>query len=240
MTETLGNVIAQWTRLGAAFDAQPASESPDLEVLLLETARLASRDERVFVIVATWLCKYGHLVAKHRLKRLVAVELEGRYKPVLGLLLDTVRQTSRTKHFNEVISVCVPAPEAAPLFDIERKHEGLRRLAERHASPISKRWNLWARSLQPKNDALRPTRWIIRDNPEYRTRADFNGDLRSSIIAALRHDPDAGASERSLARACGATRAAVRDSLARLERAGRVERRYVGKRRSISLATAAD
>jgi hypothetical protein len=240
MTETLDNVIAQWTRLGAAFDAQPASESPDLEVLLLETARLASQDERVFVIAATWLCKYGHLVAKHRLKRLVAVELEGRYKPVLGLLLDAVRQASGTAHFNAVIGECVPAPEAAPLFDIERKHEGLRHSAERHASPISRRWNLWTRSLRPKDDALRPTRWIIRNNPEYRTRADFNGDLRSSIIAALRREPVAGASERSLARACGATRPAVRSSLVMLERAGRVERRYVGKRRSIVLVATPD
>ena len=205
MTQTLDHVIAQWARLGAAFNTQPAARSVDLELLLLNTARFASQDERVFVIVATWLCKYGHLVAKHRLRRLATVELEEQHKPVLGLLLDTVRQQTGIAHFNDVIGECLPATEAAPLFEIERRHERLHRLAERHASPISKRWNLWARTLKPKDEALRPTRWIIENNPGYQCRADFKGDLRSSIIAALHHEPEAGESEMSLARSTGAT-----------------------------------
>ncbi len=235
MTQALDHVISQWARLGVAFNTQPSAESADLELLLLETARVASQDERVFVTVATWLCRYGHLVARHRLKRLVTVELEEQYKPVLGVLLDTVRQQTETAHFNDVIGECSPAPEPAPLFEIERKHDKLHRLAERHASPISKRWNLWARTLHPKDSALRPTRWIMENNPGYQSRADFKGDLRSSIIAALRHRPEAGEGETSLARSCGATRAAVRNSLTSLERAGRVEREYVGNRRKISL-----
>jgi DNA-binding transcriptional ArsR family regulator len=234
----LDHVIAQWARLGAAFNTKPAAESPDLELLLLETARLAPQDERVFVVVATWLCRYGRLVAKHRLKQLAAVELESQYRPVLGLLLDTVRQETGTAHFNGVIGECPPAAEAAPLFEIERKDERLHRLAERHASLISKRWNLWARTLQPKDDALRPTRWIMENNPEYRSRADLNGDLRASILAVLHDEPQAGASELSLARWCGATRSAVRNALDSLERAGRIDRRYVGRRRRISLTRA--
>ena len=218
MTQTLDHVIAQWARLGVAFNTQPSAKSADLELLVLETARVASQDERIFVIVATWLCKYGHLVAKHRLKRLVIVELEEQYKPVLGVLLDTVRQQTRTAHFNDVIGECYPATESAPLFEIERKHKKLHRLAERHASPISKRWNLWTRTLHPKDDALRPARWIIENNPGYQSRADLKGDLRSSIIAALRHRPEAGECEASLARSCGATRSAVHSSLNSLER----------------------
>ena len=76
MNQTLDQLIAQWARLAAAFNTRPAARSVDLELLLLETARFASQDERVFVIVATWLCKYGHLVAKHRLRRLVTADLE--------------------------------------------------------------------------------------------------------------------------------------------------------------------
>lgn len=239
MTQNLHNTIARWTRLGAAFNARPARERVDLELLVLDTARVASQDERLFVIAATWLFAYGRLVAKHRLRRLVIAELEGRYKPVLGLLLDTVRQATGIAHFNDVIDECFPATESGPLFEIERKHGRLRRLAERHASPISKRWNLWARPLKPKDDALRPTRWIIGRNPELEVRADLKGDLRSSIIAALRHDPAAGKSELSLARSCGASRAALRNSLENLERAGRVNRKFVGKCRTIRLAKTA-
>lgn len=236
MSQPLDQLIAQWARLGAAFNTQPAAESPDLEMLLLETARLASQDERVFAIVATWLCEYGDLVARHRLKRLVVVDLEAQYKPVLGLLLDSVKHETGTAHFNDVIGDCIPATEAAPFFEIERKDERLHRLAERHASPLSKHWKLWARALQLKNDALRSSRWIIENNAGFRGRADLKGDLRASIIAVLRNDPRAGDSELSLARSCGATRAALRSSLDSLERSGRIVREYIGKRRRVSLA----
>lgn len=236
MTQTLDHVVARWARLGAAFNTRPSGGGVDLELLLLETARCASQDERVFAIVATWLCNYGDLVAKHRLKRLVIDELEDQYEPVLGLLLDTVRQQTRTTHFNDVISECHPAIQSAPLFEIERKHRNLARLAERHASPVSRHWNLWARPLHPRDDALRPTRWILKNNPGYQTRADFKGDLRASILAALQHEPEAGESEASLARSCGATRSAIRSSLRSLERAGRVNREYRGKRHKTLLA----
>ena len=235
MTDTLHHLIAQWTRLGAAFGARPAKESPDLERLLLNTARLAPQNARVFILAATWLCKYGDLVARHRLKRLVADELDPEYRPVLGLLLAIVRQETRTTHFNAVILECSPADEPKPLFEIERRNDKLRRLAERHASPISREWNLWTRSFGPKEEALRPVRWILKRNPGYRSRADLKGGLRASIVATLAEDPRAGESELRLARECGATRAAVRDSLDDLETAGRVKRSRVGKRRAVSL-----
>jgi len=232
---TLDHLIAQWTRLGVAFSAPSAKESPDLERLLLNTARRAPQNARVFILAVTWLCRYGDLVARHRLKRLVADELELEYRPVLGMLLATVREETGTAHFNAVIRDCPPADEAAPLFEIERKNEKLRRLAERHAAPISRQWNLWARAFRPKDEALRPVRWILERNPGYRIRADLKGDLRASIIAALADDPRAGESEVRLSRCCGATRSAVRDSLDDLETAGRIKRSHVGRRRRISL-----
>jgi hypothetical protein len=55
-------------------------------------------------------------------------------------------------------------------------------------------------------------------------RADFKGDLRASILAELDANPDSGASESALARACGATRAATIDAVGKLELSGRVSR----------------
>jgi len=239
VTHKLDHLIAQWTRLGAAFDTQPADESPDLERLLLQTARLTPQSERVFVIAATWLGKYGCLIARHRLKRLLVDELEPQHRPVLGLLLDTAREETGTAHFNGVIRSCSPAAEAGPLFEIEREDARLCGLAKRHASPISRRWNLWARPFQAKDDALRPARWIIERNAACRSRADFKGDLRASIMAALGNDPRAGESELSLARSCGATRSAVRQSLEDLERAGRIVREYEGRKHKSSLVPSA-
>ena len=235
MTDTLDHLIAKWTRLGAGFRARPARQSPDLERLLLNTARLASQNARLFILAATWLCRYADLVARHRLKRLVADELEPEHRPVLGLLLATVREETGTTHFNSVIRECSPAQEPRPLFEIERRNDKLRRLAKRHASPISREWNLWTRAFGPKIGALRPVRWVLKRNPGYRSRADLKGDLRASIIATLAEDPRAGESELRLTRECGATRSAVRDSLDDLETAGRVTRTRVGKRRQVSL-----
>lgn len=63
-----------------------------------------------------------------------------------------------------------------------------------------------------------------RGNRSFISRADFRGDLRSSILASLRHDDDAGESELRLARSSGGSRAQVRNSLDNLELTGRVAR----------------
>jgi hypothetical protein len=60
----------------------------------------------------------------------------------------------------------------------------------------------------------------MRENPELIMRADFRGDLRASVLAALAHDADAGLSELDLARRCGGSRAQVRSALDNLELTG--------------------
>ena len=219
------DIIAQWTRVGAGFSARPAGVSPDLERLLLATARAASGNSRLVIMAATWLCRYGSLIAKHRLKRLIIDELEPQYQPVLGLLLDTVRQWTGASRFNAAIGICDPADSPRPLFEIERANEAFRRMAEARASEVSRRWNLWAPEFEPKFDALRPAAWIMQMNPDYQERAGLKGDLRASLLLELQDDPQAGASESELARRCGAERAAIRDALDDLELAGRIERR---------------
>ena len=89
MTDRLDNLLSQWYRLGFAFGIAPGPTSPDLERTLLETARLAPGMARLFIMSATWLHAYGDLIAAHRLRRLIAHELEPRHNPALGLLLDT-------------------------------------------------------------------------------------------------------------------------------------------------------
>ncbi len=61
-TDPLDNLIRRWASLGAGFDASfgggrldAAPDDIDLERLLLDTARLASSDARLFIMAATWL-----------------------------------------------------------------------------------------------------------------------------------------------------------------------------------------
>jgi len=219
-------LIAQWARAGAMFGLDPADSCPDIERLLLTTAAHARGDSRLFIMAFTWLCRFGDLVAKHRLRRLIIDQLPRDHWPVLGLLFDLVRHQTKTPRFNAVVRTCAQAalPEPQPLFEIEARLAATRAIVERAAQEVSRTWHLWVRPIELKNDALRAPDWIIGQNPTWQVRAELKGDLRASILVELELDPSAGESELELARRTGATRAAVRSALTGLELSGRIER----------------
>ncbi|MCA9304734.1 MAG: hypothetical protein KC996_11485 [Phycisphaerales bacterium] len=233
MSSQLDHLIRLWSTLGAGFDARPVDGPIDLERLLLETARRAPAMSRLFIMAATWLHTYGDLVAKHRLKRLIRDELESEHQPVLGLLLDIAQQGTHPLEFQSVIKLLDPAEEERPLFESNRKNPKLAGISEERASALSRKWGLWCQPIEFKTDALRPAAWMIQSQPQLRTRADFRGDLRASILAALRHDEGAGHSESRLAQMAGGSRAQLRNALGNLRMTNRVEwRRAINSRRS--------
>lgn len=221
---TLDNLIAQWTRLGVGFNAEPSAETPDLERLLLATARHGPEMARLFIMAATWLSRYGELVAKNRLKRLIRDELEFEHQGAMGLMLDIAQEGTHPARFGSITSQLRPSETPRPLFDIERSNPRLAERARRQASAMSRKWGRWCAPIELKPDALRPARWVMAQNRGFATRADFRGDLRSSIVASLRYDADAGRSEFSLARMAGGSRSQVRNSLENLELTGRIAR----------------
>lgn len=224
VTDRLDNLVSQWTRLGAGFTADQSADTPDLERLLLETARQAPHMARLFIMAATWLHRYGDLIAKHRLKRLIRDELEREHHPTLGLLLDIAQQGTHPAQFASIIRGLSPASEPRPLFEIERSSVELTERARRRASAISSRWGLWCEEIEFKDNALRPASWLMSQNPGLIMRADFRGDLRASVLVALEHDENAGRSELDLARRCGGSRAQVRSALDNLELTGKAVR----------------
>src|ERR1051325_10914724 len=98
----LDSVAAGWARLGAMLNVKAAARTPDLERLLLDTARVASANFRLFMLAASWLAEYGDYVAKHRLARLIGDELEREYRPALGLTLEWAKDhgDSNSSRFN--------------------------------------------------------------------------------------------------------------------------------------------
>ena len=120
------------------------------------------------------------------------------------------------------MNLCAPADTPGPYFTIDGVNEAMRRRAERRASEVSKRWNLWIEPLDLKYDALRPSSWVIANNPELAFRADFRGDLRATILLMLEEDPNAGRSVSELSRRCAVSRTAVVNSLHDLELANRI------------------
>lgn len=235
MNDSSQAVARQWSRLGVLFNVPPTRQTPDLERLLLDTAREIPNNPRLFIMAATWLAQCGRLVAKHRLARMVGEVKDASVVAVLGLLLDAADMMGRTDLFHTVTSICSPAPTPAPLFAADRASHGLAEFVRSQASKLSQRWNLWTEDIKLKTDAIRPLDWVMERNPSMQVRAIFNGGLRASILACLQYDAPSGASEAELARLCGATRKAVHDAVDHLESCNMVCRTRPGRDYEIAL-----
>jgi hypothetical protein len=166
--ELMNSVAARWTRLGAMLNVQAAETTPDIERLLLDTARVSSANIRLFMLAATWLASCGEYIAQHRLVRLIRDELESEHRPVLGLLLDWAKHRggSNSARFDLAIDACRTANHSRPLSDIEFSNAVFARLAEKRASSLSRKWGRWISDFEPKKEALRPVAWIAEHNPD--------------------------------------------------------------------------
>lgn len=210
-------VLMRWSKLGAAFNVRPAETTPDIEQLLIDTAIVLPQNARLFPVAITWLCKNYRLVCRHRLAGLAARIDDPQTSAALGLLLDTVKSRIDIDHFNIVIKKCTALKKAEPLFEVDRTNRKLKAMAKTTSCKMGIKWGLWCPESQLKEDALKPTDWIMNENTKLINRAIFNGNLRASILETLTYDKQAGQSESALARYCGVTRKALRDALDHLE-----------------------
>ena len=233
----IASAVARWVRLGVMLNVAPAKTTPDMELLLLDTARAASGHARLFILAASWLALYGEYVARHRLARLIRDELEPQYRPTMGMLLDWTQSHGggHSCRFNQAVAACGRPTNARPLLDIDSASPELARLAEGEASPLSRKWGRWFAPFDLKDDAIRPVRWIAAKNPALAVRALTGGDLVASILAEGIHNPASLRSELDLARQCGASRPAVREALSKLELGGYAHRTRVGHANTITL-----
>lgn len=222
---TDSSIESDWATLGVLFAATPSDDSPDIERLLLRTARAAPGHARLIAAAVTWLLVHGHAVARHRLRRLAACELEPLARPVLGFIIDSALQAGATKRLAIVLDSCHAAATPGPLHHLHRTDDRLRAIAHRTACPVSLKWGVWFPPVTLMHDAIRPASWVRAANPAFHARIVRQGDLRCSIIESLRLDARGMVdSENALARLSGATRAALRHALDSLAREGDIIR----------------
>lgn len=234
----LRRLASAWNRLGIMFNVPSARRAPHLERLLLETVRAAPGNSRLFSAAVTWLVHYGEFVAKNCLLRRVSLELRQEYRPVMGLLLETVvaYDGRHRNRFAQTIAACIHAVDPQPLFDVDRRSAVTVELSKQLASPLSRKWGRWAPPIELKEDALRPAHWVAKHNPALAARALLGGDLAASILADC-----AGQrlrvfdSEVALAKSVGASRIAVREALRKLELAGYARRIKRGRSTRIEI-----
>lgn len=212
-----------WARLGVLLNVRPAPATPDIERVLLDTARRAPGHPRLVPLAVTWLARHGWTVARHRLKGLVPSALEPKFQPVLGLVIEEAVAHGAPRDLLIAAAVCRVASPPRPLAEVQRENLHLERVATRNASPRSRRWGLLHPEVELKPEALRPVEWVWDRNPGLRDRAKRKGDLRCSILETLRRDlSGASPSESHLARLCGVTRSAAAKALADLVCEGEV------------------
>ena len=107
---------SRWARLGVLLHGAPAADSPDLERLLLDTARGIETNARLLPLVVSWLAEYGGFVARHRLRRMIVAELEPRHRPALGFILDAASGHGAVRDGAFAAGACRPSGSPAPLF----------------------------------------------------------------------------------------------------------------------------
>jgi hypothetical protein len=230
--EYTDNLEPAWARLGILFACEPARSTPDVERILVDTARRLGENGRLYPLVVTWLVEFGHCVARHRLRRLVGAA-PAQSKAGMGLLLEAAIELGAPSDLRLVAAVCVPSARPGPLAESFRDDPAFVAMARKVASPLSLKWGLWAPEVEPRPQVIRTGRWVLEHNPSLQQRLVRKGDLRCSILESLRWDSGGTAkSEAELARLTGATRAAVRKSLVALVCEGELTvARHVGNRR---------
>ena len=102
MDDSLGQVIADWTRLGVLYSERSARRTPDIETLLLRTAERLPRFARLLPTTVTWLVAFERLVCRHRLAR-AASPASGHHRPA-------VRRRGARHHLDDARGV--PEPDA--------------------------------------------------------------------------------------------------------------------------------
>ncbi len=227
--------LSRWTRLGAMFNVSPSEKTPDIEALLLDTARCIPDMPRLFAMSISWLARYHRLVCRHRLAALIQKIDDEQESATLGYLLSVTKQVAKIDHFNMAIKMCRPLLTPQPLYTVYRQNIALSDIAKQQSDPLACSWGLWAPPERLYDDAIQATEWIMTHNPSLKTRALFGGQLTASILVTLKTNPHAGVSESILSRTCRATRKAVRDALDHLELCRLIHRRQTGNSTRIVL-----
>lgn len=227
----MADLRARWSRLGFSFGSEMAKTSPDLEALLVESLEHFRGDSRLFLGAATWLKSYGSLVDGHRLAQL----LEERVTPLTSAILGALLTAASSPHLKGLLARCQALETEELLFEVMATNPVLRSKVEAGAFPEIRRLGLLVDDLTLKPDALRPTSWVLRQNPELQVRALLGANLRASVLNHLLGSPTTSPSISRLARDLGRSYPSVHAAVGALLSAGLVHQEARGREQILSV-----
>ena len=180
----LDRLASMWTRVGVLFATRPAASPVDLERLLIDTARAARFDERLFVCAASWLTEYHGFINGRRLS-VVAVALDRQESATLGALLSFARDAAgHAPELDAALSRCSPLSRPRPMFAVMDTMDVLRGRVRKRALPLFAAWGLWHDDATLKPSAIRPVRWLLLHAPELRARALLGPSVEADVMAS--------------------------------------------------------
>jgi hypothetical protein len=215
-------LMRDWTRLGALFNTAAATTRVDPEPLIVDTAAVARSDERLFVMVASWLAEHHHLVDARRLGRQLDGVDASTSATAGAMLAMAARDTTGATALQAAMTYCQPLVAPEPLFPVMARHPGLLALVRAETLPLFARWGFWHNDAALKRNAIRPIGWILQHCPELRIRALLGTGLDAEVIELVTAAPRTVA---EIVRETGASYAAAHAAATRLRGRGLLARR---------------
>ena len=135
----------------------------DLEGLIIETARAAPDDERLFVVAASWLAVHHGFVNGRRLAALAstllhpgATRADREASAVLGALLAwAADMAGGAEGLTAAAARCRPLAKARALFRVTALLPSVADRTRRNALPRFAEWGLWHMDDTPKPAAVK-------------------------------------------------------------------------------------
>jgi hypothetical protein len=232
----LDTLAAMWTRVGVLFATRPTAKPVDLERLLLETARAARFDERLFVCAASWLAQYHGFINGRRLS-VLAVELDHLGSATLGALLSLARDAAgNAPELDAALARCRQLSRPRPLFAVMDTMDVLAGRMRTRALPLFVAWGLWHDDATLKPSAIRPVRWLLNHAPELRARALLGPSVEADLMASALAGE---VTVRDVALTTHVSYAATHDAASRLVSRGLLVRERVAQRQLLRPTAAA-
>jgi DNA-binding MarR family transcriptional regulator len=213
------------------FTGSSSVDPVDVERLIVSTAGLASKDERLTICAASWLAQFHDLVDGRRLSELTR-EASPRTRAYLGALLSLAIEApdgaGRAPQFDTALTHCAPLRQARPFYEVAN-----RQWMRERSLKLYRRWHLWHDEATLQHKSIHSLDQVLKV-PELRARALLGPSIEASCVA---YTLERVTNARSLSRLLGATYAATHAAVERLVGRGLLTRTRNGVRQDLRLSS---
>jgi hypothetical protein len=223
-----------WRRLGVSFAGASACCSVDVEKLIVETARVASTDERLTVCAASWLAQFHDLVDGRRLSEM-ARGADRRTLAYLGALLSLAVEgndgAGRAPQFLSTLQHCKPLAIPQPFYDVVACKPTSRAWIRKHSAKLYSKWRLWHDDIGLQHRSIRSLEQVLQA-PELRTRSLLGPSIEANCVSLT---IETTTNARALSIKLGATYSATHAAVERLVGRGLLSRNRAGTSQVLTL-----